>query len=350
MPGTYKATGINLKGVPMGESDRLLTILTREHGLLRAVAPGSRKHESGLRGRSGLFVVNDLFLAKGRGLDKIIQADSLESFPKLSLDLRKLTAAQYLAELALYQALSEQPQPELFDALRTGLSQIEQSAGTDILPLLVQGIMQMIQLAGVAPEVDLCSVTRKPIAEGSTQTRWQAGFHPAVGGVVQLSVFDQITHRERHATSAGDAPAFPDIAPLVENRNSTCEVTEAGSTRLGSSRPSASIQTDRTPKHRDARPEKTLVRQSRGGYRSQASVAGTRLTADELALLRQLARSPQPLSEEPPPAPIYPLKTWLALERALRYYAQYHLERTIQSASLMDSCFAPLPSTVLPHA
>lgn len=322
MPGTYKATGINLKGVPMGESDRLLTILTREYGLLKAVAPGSRKHESGLRGRSGLFVVNDLLLAKGRGLDKIIQADSLESFPKLSLDLRKLTAAQYLAELTLYQALSEQPQQDLFDTLRTTLSELEQADGEDILPLLVQGIMQMIRLAGVAPEVELCCVTRKPIAESNTQTQWQAGFHPAAGGLVQLSVFDKITHQERYSTPTGSDPTFPDVAPLVNNRNSPREVTAAG----------------------------TLMPQPRGSYRSRVSVAGTRLTADELALLRQLARSPHPSTEEPPPAPIYPSETWLAIERALRYYAQYHLERTIQSASLMDSCFAPLPSTVLPHA
>ncbi|MBD1910140.1 MULTISPECIES: DNA repair protein RecO [unclassified Leptolyngbya] len=347
MPGTYKATGINLKGVPMGESDRLLTILTREYGLLRAVAPGSRKHESGLRGRSGLFVVNDLFLAKGRGLDKIIQADSLESFPKLSLDLRKLTAAQYLAELALYQALSEQPQHDLFDTLQASLSQLEQADGEDILPLLVQGIMQMIRLAGVAPEVELCSVTRKPIAEGNTQARWQAGFHPAAGGLVQLSVFDKITHRERYAPT-GDDPAFPDVVPFANNRNSTRE-GEAGSTSPEPKPSAFQTQSAPTPERRDVQ-EGTLVRQSRGSYRSRAPVAGTRLTANELALLRQLGRSPQTGSEEPFVASAYPSETWLAMERALRYYAQYHLERTIQSASLMDSCFAPLPSTVLPHA
>ncbi|MEB3209801.1 MAG: recombination protein O N-terminal domain-containing protein, partial [Leptolyngbyaceae bacterium] len=74
MGGTYKATGINLKSVPMGESDRLLTILTREYGLIRAIAPGARKPKSSLRGRSNLFVINDLLIARGRSLDKMIQA------------------------------------------------------------------------------------------------------------------------------------------------------------------------------------------------------------------------------------------------------------------------------------
>jgi DNA repair protein RecO (recombination protein O) len=43
MSQTYKATGINLKSVPLGEADRILTILTREFGLVRAVASGARK-------------------------------------------------------------------------------------------------------------------------------------------------------------------------------------------------------------------------------------------------------------------------------------------------------------------
>ena len=65
MSRTYKATGINLKAAPMGETDRLMTILTKEYGLLRAIAPGARKLKSRVGGRCGLFVVNELMLSKG---------------------------------------------------------------------------------------------------------------------------------------------------------------------------------------------------------------------------------------------------------------------------------------------
>src|SRR5512147_915068 len=102
--------------MPFGEADRLLTILTREHGLIQAIAMGARKHSSSLAGRSGLFVVNDLLIVKGRSLDKVTQAETLESYPKLGKDLQKLTVSQYLAELCLCQALSDQPQEELFVA------------------------------------------------------------------------------------------------------------------------------------------------------------------------------------------------------------------------------------------
>src|SRR4028119_989456 len=121
MSRTYKATGINLKSMPLGEADKLVTILTREFGLIRAVAPGARKQKSQLGGRSGLFVVNELLIAKGRSLDKIIQAETKESYPGLGKDLGKLAASQYLAELVLCQADAEQPQEGLYDVLNEHL-------------------------------------------------------------------------------------------------------------------------------------------------------------------------------------------------------------------------------------
>jgi DNA repair protein RecO (recombination protein O) len=66
--------------------------LTREFGLIKAVAPGVRKQRSSIGGRSELFVVNELLIAKGRSLDKITQASTVESYPGLSRNLGKLSA------------------------------------------------------------------------------------------------------------------------------------------------------------------------------------------------------------------------------------------------------------------
>jgi DNA repair protein RecO (recombination protein O) len=76
---TYQVTGINLKASPFGEADRLVTILTPEYGLLRVVAPGARKPKSSLGGRSGIFVINQLLLARGKSMDRITQAETLLS-------------------------------------------------------------------------------------------------------------------------------------------------------------------------------------------------------------------------------------------------------------------------------
>ena len=124
MSGTYKATGINLKTMPIGENDRLVTILTREHGLIKAIAPGARKSNSSLGGRSAIFVVNSLSIAKGRSLDRITEAQTLNTYGGLSGDLGKLAASQYLAELVLAQALSEHPQEELYQLLLLHLGRL----------------------------------------------------------------------------------------------------------------------------------------------------------------------------------------------------------------------------------
>lgn len=263
MSGTYKAIGINLKSTPLGEADRLLTILTEEHGLLRAVAPGSRKYKSSLGGRSSLFVVNQLLMVKGRNLDKIIQAESLESYPGLSQDLRRLTASQYLAELTLCQALSEQPQVELFRLLREQLQWLEKLPGAMILPCLTYAAFHLLKVAGLAPEVQTCCTTQQPIAPNFADPAWRIGFSAVAGGVVRLT--------------------------------------------------------------------------------EQPPELSARLTATELLLLQQLP-TPDLLQKliEPDEQWILfsDLQLWLSIERVLRHYAQYHFDRPIRSATLIDSCFA----------
>jgi len=186
LPKEYQATGINLKGMPLGESDRLLTILTREHGLIRAVAAGARKHRSAMAGRSGLFVVNDLRISVGRNMDRIKNAEMLQSFVGLGKTLAKLTAAQYLSELALMQALSAQPQEELFLVLVEHLNRIQNADDQNVLAHLAHGIYHLLAIAGFAPQVHSCCVTQRPVIANLETQKWKAGFSIVGGGVIDL--------------------------------------------------------------------------------------------------------------------------------------------------------------------
>ncbi|TAG49905.1 MAG: DNA repair protein RecO [Oscillatoriales cyanobacterium] len=164
MTRTYKAIGINLKSAPIGESDRLLTVLTREFGLIKAVAPGVRKQRSSIGGRSELFVVNELLIAKGRSLDKITQASTVESYPGLSRNLGKLSAAQYLAELAIASALSDEPQESLFFLLGEHLSRLERLSDRT--------------------EIESAALLVAHLAQGDPN--WQTGFSIPSGGTFSL--------------------------------------------------------------------------------------------------------------------------------------------------------------------
>ncbi|MBW4517201.1 MAG: DNA repair protein RecO [Timaviella obliquedivisa GSE-PSE-MK23-08B] len=293
MSGTYKAIGINLKTAPSGESDRLLTILTEEFGLIRAIAPGARKHKSSLGGRSGLFVVNQLLIVQGRNLDKVIQAESLESYPGLSQSLSKLTAGQYLAELALCQALSDQPQAELFCLIREHLSRVEKSPAT--LACLTHASFHLLALAGITPQVQECCVTRHIITPNLSDPNWRIGFSVVSGGTVQLAELDHLS-----------SPSRPQKKLSLLSSNSS-KVSSPSSTQ-------------------------------------EHPAWVTQLNALELWLLQRLAQ-PNLIQDllqvdEAILEPNY-YQAWLSIERVLRHYAQYHLDRPIRSAALIDACFVP---------
>lgn len=303
MSQTYKATGINLKAMPLGEADRLLTILTREFGLVRAVAAGSRKHKSSLGGRSGLFVVNELLIAKGRSLDKVTQAETLESYPRLGQDLKKLTASQYLAEVSLFQALSDQPQEELFCLLNAHLKRLENAPSDQVLPHLTQAVFQLLIVAGIVPQVHACCLTRQEISPDWSDPNWRIGFSISAGGVVTLEAWERLQ---------AESPARKKIVSVGQSP------TDFSGSRFA------------------AQPHRAA--ESKASYKAtvQSLVTNFLITADELALLQQLAQAdlPQPGSQE----------LWLSVERILRQYAQYQFDRPIRSAALIDACFLPIPT------
>ena len=275
MPKEYRATGINLKGMPLGENDRLLTILTKEHGLIRAVAAGARKHRSAMAGRSGLFVVNDLQISVGRNMDRIKNAEVLQSFVGLGKTLAKLTAAQYLSELALMQALSAQPQDDLFLVLVEHLNRIQDAENKNVLAHLNHGTYHLLAIAGFAPQVHSCCITQSPVVANREQQKWKSGFSIVGGGVINLEITDL----------ANDGNPNPD-AP-------ESSISEAMHNRISH-------------------------------Y----------LTASELLAMQELAQTDlaDNILETNP-------TDWLAVERLLRAYAQYHFDRPIQSSALIDNCF-----------
>jgi DNA repair protein RecO (recombination protein O) len=187
MEKTYKATGINLKGIPFNDDDRLLTILTPEYGLIRAIAPGAKKYQSSLRGRSEPFVVNELLLVKGKNIDKIIQAETQKSYYKISQSLAKLTVSQYLAEIVLHLALSEVSQGEIYNLLNEHLRRINTlSENVNSLPYLAQAIFHLLVIAGIAPQVNYCCLSQKALIPNFNDANWKVGFSLNNGGFINL--------------------------------------------------------------------------------------------------------------------------------------------------------------------
>lgn len=284
MSRTYKVTGINLKSQALGESDRILTILTPQLGLIRAIAPGARQPKSRLGGRSGVFVVNELLIGKGRSLDRIIQAETRKTYPGLAVDVRKFAAGQYLAEMVLYQALSEQNQEEIYQLLHKYLEELEVLDITDkfrIYAYLAHAVFRFCALEGLSPQVQECCLTNYTIKPNLTDPHWRVGFSVTAGGTVCLQAWENLRQEQEQ--------------PSPHESNSSYD---------------------------------------RVVHREDIPVICSRLDATELAMLQYLSETE-----------IITIDTtqnyrWLSIEQILRQYAQYHLGGPIRSATLIDSYFA----------
>ena len=316
MSRTYKATGINLKTQALGESDKIVTILTREFGLIRAVAPGSRKHNSSLGGRSGMFVVNELLIAKGRSLDKITQAQTLKTYPGLAKDLGKLAASQYLAEIVLCEALSEQPQEELYDLFNEHLHRLEAVSSANpcgVLAHLAHGVFHLLALAGLTPQVQICCLSQRSLKPDFTDPNWQVGFSIPAGGTVSLEARERLRKEGEKEMRA-------------EWQRSK-GVGEQGKINNQYPMPNAPSAMPNAPSEMPN--AQTII-----VHRQEIPVISSRLGAMQLALLQHLS---QPEIMQIDGARDH---DWLSVEQILRQYAQYQLGRPIRSATLIDSYFA----------
>ena len=183
----YKVTGIILKNKPCGEADRLAYVLTRERGLLRAIAPRARKHKSTLCGRCEAFTVGEFLMVRRRSLDRISQIDIRQTHAAMSGDLSKLAAAQYWAEIVLNLTSEEPGQEGLYELFLEHLQRLEALSSKD-LPLwlahLCQGSYHFLAVGGVAPQVNHCCVTQQAIAGDFDPAIWKVGFSLQAGGVV----------------------------------------------------------------------------------------------------------------------------------------------------------------------
>ena len=97
----YQDEGVVLRTVKLGEADRIVTLLTRDHGKIRAVAKGVRRTKSRFGGRLEPFMRVSLLIAEGRSLDVISQAESVSAYARgICTDFQAYTAANVICETA----------------------------------------------------------------------------------------------------------------------------------------------------------------------------------------------------------------------------------------------------------
>ena len=172
----YRTEAIILRRSDFGEADRLVTFFTPQRGKLRAVAKGARKPSSRKSGHLELFSHTRLLLARGRNLDIITQAETVEPFLPLREDLLCTTYAYYAAELVDRFAGDEDENRPVFDLLLAAFGWL--GRGGDMALVVRFFELRLLARVGYQPQLFHCVNCQTQIEPVINF------FHPGEGGVL----------------------------------------------------------------------------------------------------------------------------------------------------------------------
>ncbi|MDE3086547.1 MAG: DNA repair protein RecO [Acidobacteriota bacterium] len=150
----YRDEGVVLRTMRLGEADRIVTLLTRGHGKVRAVAKGVRKTTSKFGGRLEPLSHVALLCWKGRELDIVNQAEVTEAFRTVREDLSRVAKAFTVLEVADQLAQERHPAPRLYEMV---LGALRALAADDSAMLVAGFLLKALALEGSAPMVDACA-------------------------------------------------------------------------------------------------------------------------------------------------------------------------------------------------
>lgn len=143
-----------LKTIDFGETDRILTLLTRHFGKVSVVAKGIRKPTSRLAGHAEPLTHATYQLARGRNLDVLTGAESRALYRALREDLNGIAAGWYIAELADRFSLEKSPSAPLFDLVESALRHL---AGGHAPALVCRWFdLHLLDRTGFRPELGRC--------------------------------------------------------------------------------------------------------------------------------------------------------------------------------------------------
>lgn len=154
----YRDEAVVLRTQKLGEVDRIITLLTRRHGRVRAVGKGVRRTSSRFGARLEPFMLIDVQLATGRSLDVVAQVETLAPYAReICADYARYTAGTAMLETAeRFTAEEHEPSTQQFLLLVGGLRAL--AAGEHEPGLVLDAfILRSLAVAGFAPSFGNCA-------------------------------------------------------------------------------------------------------------------------------------------------------------------------------------------------
>lgn len=166
-----KVEGIVIRTTDYGESNKIVTLFTRGHGKVGMMARGAKKPKSRLVAVSQLFVYGMFLMQKSSGMATLQQGEIIDSFRDIREDLMLTAYCSYVVELTDRLTDNHERNPFLFELLYQTLQYMNEGVDSQILTRIFE--VKMLQVAGIAPQLDRCTYCQQ--AEGEFAFSFKEG-------------------------------------------------------------------------------------------------------------------------------------------------------------------------------
>ncbi|MFM7126992.1 MAG: DNA repair protein RecO [Actinomycetota bacterium] len=173
----YRDTGIVLRTYKLGEADRIIVLLTAEHGKVRAIAKGIRKTRSKFGGRLEPLSHVTLQFHRGRELDVISQVETVSTTAPVFGDLDSMTEASAILEAIDQLVPDREPVPQMYRMLVGARQTLLSRPSPVVVPAF---LWRLLSAEGLRPQLNRCV----SCDEGFDASLGDLAFDVDLGGVV----------------------------------------------------------------------------------------------------------------------------------------------------------------------
>lgn len=156
----FRDHGVVLRTIRLGEADRIVTLMTEQHGKVRAVAKGVRRTSSKFGSRLEPFSHVALLGWQGRGdLDIVNQVEVIDTFRAVREDLDRMTSAMSMLEVVDQVSQERLANPRLYAMVVGALVALAERNSVMVAPAF---FLKVLALEGSEPVLDSCVSCGEP--------------------------------------------------------------------------------------------------------------------------------------------------------------------------------------------
>ena len=175
-PREYQTEAIVIRKTRLGEADTILTFFTPRLGKIQGFARSLRKPKSRLAGHLELLTRSMVSFVRGRNIDTIVGAQTIDAYLPLKNDLWLMSCGLYIAELVSQFTPEHQENRRIFELMAATLERLPSAENKELLLRYFE--LHLLESVGYRPQLRECLACHKPLEPVANY------FSPAAGGML----------------------------------------------------------------------------------------------------------------------------------------------------------------------